>query len=212
MTDDTCREQILRFLYQRHKGSRGIRAQLIGIQDLQRELKTQFQMGQSEVSHNLDYLIQVGWVRKETEERSFQTRGMQLSRPQVKYKISDVGINHLEAGTIFQRPLSTQTVNITNVQGVTVVGNGNVVNTKFADLSRALDELDRAISTTKELTDEEKLDAGGDLATIRAQVAKKNPSKALLKQAWDSLNGLARIASLGTAVANVAGLLERSLT
>jgi hypothetical protein len=75
---------------------------------------------------------------------------------QVKYKISDIGINHLEAGTMFKKPETAGAVNITNIKGVTVVGDGNVVNTQLTDLSRALDDLDKAIAASK-LMDEEKL-------------------------------------------------------
>ena len=66
---------------------------------------------------------------------------MELSREQVKYKISDVGINHLESGTMFKKPQSTSHVNITNIQGVTVVGDGNIVNTSFAEVSEVLADM-----------------------------------------------------------------------
>jgi hypothetical protein len=47
---------------------------------------------------------------------------MEISAEQVKYKISDVGINHLEAGTVFKKPDKASGINITNIKGVTVVG------------------------------------------------------------------------------------------
>ncbi len=136
-------------------------------------MKDAHDLKQHEVSSSLDYLIQVGWVKDVIKERSFKTSGgMELSQEQVKYKISDVGINHLEAGTMFNRADTAKHVNITNVHGVTGVGDGNVVNTQFTDLSRALDELDRAIGGSRELSDGEKLDAAGDIATIRTQISK----------------------------------------
>src|SRR6266404_7759900 len=102
--DDERRDRILRFLYERHKTTRGIQKIPIGIRDLQREMKTRFGMKQQEVASNLDYLVQVGWVREVSKERSFKTgKGMEISAEQVKYKISDVGINHLEAGTVFKK-------------------------------------------------------------------------------------------------------------
>ena len=62
-------------------------------------------MKQPEVASNLDYLVQVGWVREVTKERSFKTgKGMEISAEQVKYKISDIGINHLEAASVFKKP------------------------------------------------------------------------------------------------------------
>jgi hypothetical protein len=174
--NDERRTRILRFLYDRHQAAKGISAIPIGIQELRREMKNRYGMKQSEVASNLDYLIQVGWVKPEAKSRSFVTgKGMVLNREQTKYKISELGINHLEAASMFKKPQAAGQVNITNVQGVTILGDGNVVNAEFTEVSSALDELDQAIANSRQLSDEQKLDAAGDLSAIRAQVAKKNP-------------------------------------
>jgi len=209
--DDERRDHILRFLYNRHKTTRGIRKIPIGIRDLQREMKSQFEMTQPEVASNLDYLVQVGWVREATKERSFKTRkGMEISAEQVKYKISDVGINHLEAGTVFKKPQTASSINITNLKGITVVGDGNVVNTQLTDLSRAIDELDKALAVSQ-LSDEQKLDAAGDLSTIRTQIAKKHPLKEVIKTAWHSLESLATLAGVADAAMRVGDLIRAFL-
>jgi hypothetical protein len=206
--DDEIRDKILRFLYKRHKTTRGITKIPIGIRDLQREMKSTFELHQPEVSSNLDYLIQVGWVREVVRERNFKTPGgMELSQEQTKYKISDIGINHIESATMFERPESAASVNITNIQGVTVVGDGNVVNTQFTDLARALDELDKRIAETRELTDRQKLDAAADLSTIRTQISKQQPSKTIVETAWKSLEGIATIATLAEAAHQVGILI-----
>jgi predicted transcriptional regulator len=89
---DDIRDKMLRFLYERHKTAKGITKIPIGIRDLQAEMKKQYELKQPEVSSNLDYLIQVGWVKEVVKERSFKTpRGMEISQEQTKYKISDVG-------------------------------------------------------------------------------------------------------------------------
>src|SRR5438552_7900133 len=138
-SDDDTRDKILRFLHERHKTARGIGKIAIGIRDLDKEMKDRYGLKQSEVASNLDYLIQVNWVREVVRERTFKTRsGMELSQEQIKYKISDVGINHLQASTVIKRPESFNSVNITNVQGVTIIVEDNVVNANFTDLSRAL--------------------------------------------------------------------------
>lgn len=209
--NDEMRDKILRFLYERHKTTKGITKIPIGIRDLQSEMKSCYAMKQQEVSSNLDYLIQAGWVRAVVKERSFTTRGgMELSQEQTKYKISEIGINHLEAGSVFKAPESQSGINITNIQGVTVIGNGNVVNTHFTDLSRAIDELDKAIAKSPELGDAQKLDAAADLSTIRSQIAKQNPNKPIVAAAWQSLQGIATIASLCGAAHKV-GVLIASL-
>jgi hypothetical protein len=206
--EDKKRDAILRFLYERHKTTRGIQKIPIGIRDLQREMKAEFGMNQAEVSSNLDYLVQVNWVKEVVKERSFKTsKGMEVSQEQIKYKISDTGINHLQSGTVFRKPESTSHVNITNIQGVTIIGDGNIVNAEFTDLSRALEELDKAIADSPELSDVQKLDAAGDLSTIRTQIAKKNPNRSIIKAAWDSLQSIATIYTVTEAATKVGGLM-----
>lgn len=208
VSNDEHRDRILRFLHERHKTARGPAKIPIGIRDLQSELKRRYAMTQQEVSSNLDYLVQVGWVREIVKERTFTTaRGMELSQEQVKFKISDIGINHLEAGTMFKKPEAASQVNITNLKGVTIVGDGNVVNTQYTDLSRALDELDKKLGSTHRLSDEEKLDAAADLSTIRAQIAKKHPAREIVRAAWTSLEGVATVAGAMDALTKVKHLL-----
>src|SRR5438477_12190806 len=121
--NDDRRDKILRYLYERHQTAKGITAIPIGIQDLRREMKNRYGMKQPEVAANLDYLIQVGWVRQEIKSRSFATAGgMVPPREQIKYKISEIRINHLEAASMFKQTQAGRQVNITNVQGATVVG------------------------------------------------------------------------------------------
>ncbi|HEY7427244.1 MAG TPA: hypothetical protein VH682_23620 [Gemmataceae bacterium] len=211
--NDDRRDKILRFLYDRHQTAQGITAIPIGIQELCREMKKRYRMKRSEVASNLDYLIQVGWVRPEVKSRSFLTAGgMVLPREQTKYKISEVGINHLEAVSMFKKPRAASQVNITNVQGVTVVGDGNVVNAKFTELSSVLDELDQAIADSRQLTDEQKLDAAGDISTIRAQVAKKNPDPSLIRGAWEGLKALPVLGGAADAIAKVGKLVSNLLS
>ncbi len=211
--DDDIRDKILRFLYERHKKSKGITKIPIGIRDLQSAMKQMYRLKQPEVSSNLDYLIQVGWVKDVVKERSFKTAGgMELSQEQIKYKISDVGINHLEAGTVFKRVDSFKSMNITNIKGVTVVGDGNIVNTQFTDLSRAIDELDQAIAKSGELNDTQKLDAAADLSTIRTQIVKQEPNKEIIATAWKSLEGLATIVTLSEAAHRVGELIAGLLS
>ncbi len=209
--NDDKRDKILRFLYERHKQSRGIAKILIGIRDLQSEMKSRHSMTQQDVSSNLDYLAQVDWVREVVKERSITTKtGMELSQEQVKYKISDVGINHLEAGTLFKSMENSHNINITNVQGVTIIGDGNIVNNEYTDLSRLLDVLEKEIESSDRLDDTQKLDVSGDISTIRTQIANKNPNKNIISSAWESLKVLATLAGATDAVTKI-GVIISSL-
>ena len=210
--DDEKRDAILRFLYHRHKTTRGISKIPVGIRDLQSEMKKQHRMTQSEVASNLDYLVQVQWVREVVRERDFTTaKGMKVSQEQVKYKISDTGIDHLEAGSVFKKPQAGSNINITNVKGVTILGDGNIVNTELTDLSRAIEEMDHAITACDGLTDRQKLDASADLSTIRAQIAKPAPNRSIVSAAWGALNAVATIDGVVGAATRVSHLLASLL-
>jgi len=206
--NDDKRDKILRFLYERHKQSRGIAKIPIGIRDLQSEMKSKYSMSQQDVASNLDYLVQVDWVREAIKERSITTKtGMELSQEQIKYKISDIGINHLEAGTLFKSMENSHNINITNVQGVTIIGNGNIVNNEYTDLSRLLDVLEKEIESNNRLDDTQKLDASGDISTIRTQIAKKNPNRTIISTAWESLKVLATLAGATDAATRIGEII-----
>lgn len=207
--NDDKRDKILRFLFERHKKSRGIAKIPIGIRDLQSEMKNSYSMTQQDVSSNLDFLVQVGWVREVVKERSITTKtGMELSQEQIKYKISDVGINHLEAGTLFKNVENSHNINITNVQGVTVIGDGNIVNNEYTDLSRLLDVIEKEIESSEKLDDVQKLDAAGDISTIRTQIAKKNPNKTIIASAWATLKVLATLAGASDAAIKIGEIIS----
>lgn len=74
-----------------------------------------------------------------------------------------MGINHLKSGTVFKKSQIGNFVNITNIKGITIIGDGNIVNAEFTELSRALDQFEKEIVVSKELSDEQKLDASGDI-------------------------------------------------
>lgn len=82
-----------------------------------------------------------------------------------------------------------------------------MVNAQFTDVSRALDELDDAISQSQTLTDEQRLDAAGDLSTIRTQIAKKNPDRTIIGTAWSSLKAIATAGGVVGAVEKVSQVI-----
>jgi len=184
--NDLIRDLILRFLYDTHKKARGPKSLSIGIKDLQGAMKG-LGIKQADVTANLDYLVQKGWATPVVEDLSFTTpQGTVRPRQRVTYKITDVGIDLLEGASAYLRPPLPTSVNVTNIKGVTVIGSGNVVNTELTDLSRLVQEAEQAVASTSGMTDEERLAALADLATIQSQISKPSPAVAIIKAAWDS--------------------------
>lgn len=70
------------------------------------------------------------------------------------YIISDKGMNHFEGPSVFQKLQSAMGINVTTIQGVTIIGNNNVVYQQFADLHRNLDLWSEEIKKSDRLSDQ----------------------------------------------------------
>ena len=209
LTNDEIRKIILEHLYKIHKKARSLKKARVSIKDLKKGLKERG-LREQEIIRNLDYLIQSGWVTVEREETEFKTpRG--FTRKQVKeyYKISDSGINYFEGPSEFQRVAkSFSGINITNIQGVTVVGEQNVVvNTQYLDLYRRLSLLSEAVRNSGQLNDKEKLEYVMEIETIKDQLAKPSPDKNIIKLAWEKLKPLATVSGIMTFFKQVAEII-----
>jgi hypothetical protein len=184
----------------------------LGIREVQSAMKKRCNMKQSEVSHNLDYLVQRGWVKEVARTRDFTTRqGMRVNAEQKKYKISDSGIDRLESATVFATPAGGPQVNITNVQGVTVIGDGNAVNIRFTQMATALEQLQQAVLKSGELSDRQKLDALADIGTIRSQITKSEPDKTIVDSVWRALGRLADVTTIAGALSTLGPLVAELL-
>lgn len=184
--NDNVRDKILRYLYDVHRQAKGLKSIATGVQDLQGTMKKNYGIKRPDVNSNLDYLLQKGWVKETVEPQIFRTpQGTLRQVSRKKYKISALGIDRLEAASIYHREESFARINVTNVHGVTVIGErNNIVNTESTDLARTLSELEKSIEKSNSLSDEEKINTLGDLATIQGQLAKTKPDKNIIRRVW----------------------------
>jgi hypothetical protein len=209
--NDAIRDAILRHLYAHHQKAKSPKSAAIGVRDLQAEMKAQG-FKQQVVASNLDYLVQKGWVREVIEARTFTTpRGTTQTAERRTYKISDIGIDKLEAASTYQRDVADR-VNITNIKGVTVVGSGNVVNLEFTDLSDALDELRNEVLSSDGVSDEEKLNLAADIDALQSQLQKPEPNRGVVKSLWEGIEKAANVAGASELAVRAGQLLTQLLT
>jgi len=211
---DTCRKATLKFLYGVHEKARSRKSNRASISELKQGLK-RLGFKEQDIASELDYLIEAGWVKVETEDYEFTTpKGFVRKQTKEYYKISDAGINYFEGPSEFQRvEKSISGIKVTNIQGVTVIGDSNnVVNLQYLDLFRSLSFLSEVVRTSEQLTDGEKLSFIKDIDTIKDQLAKPLPDKNIIKLAWEKLNLLATISGIVTffkyAAEAIRGLLQ----
>lgn len=211
--NDAVRDAILRHLYAAHQRAKSPRSTAVRIRDLQRDLKTEHGFRQQEVASNLDYLIQKGWAVEVIEERTFQTpRGTTQQAQKVTYKISDAGIDRLEGASMYQRPDLRPHVNITNLHGITVVGDGNLVNADFTELSRTLTDLRAAVLAAGSLDDETRLNVASDIDTLQTQLQKTTPDRSIIQRAWQGIQVAVTAGELAELIAKAAMLIGPLIT
>ena len=206
--DDIIRDDILRYLYEVHRKARSPRSAGKGIRDLQSALKKRHGYKQQQVATNLDYLVQQNWVREDVSSRMYRSPGGTLqSAEKVTYKITHVGIDKLQHPSVFKRSeLNKMNINVTNVGGVTVVGEGNIVNTHFANLSRELECLRGAFDESA-LSDSEKLMVVSDIESLLAQLQKPEPNCAVVASLWEGIQRAAAVAGLSSALLHATELI-----
>ncbi len=196
LSNDEIRKKILEFLDQKRRKARSLNSIQATITEIKVGLKS-FGISQGEVVINLDYLVQNDWVKEEKETRTFTTpRGFSVPSESRHYRLSDAGIKFIEGGSIFDNSSSFSGINITNMGGVTVVGNNNVVRNEYFDIFQTLDRLENAVKISDECTDEQKLNAISDIRTIKDQLLKPTPNKDILKAAMNTLMFLSSIPGL----------------
>lgn len=211
--NDVIRDAILRELHEVYVGARSVKATAVGIRDLQKRLKEKHGYKQQDMAPNLTYLIQKGWAEEVVEHRTFTTdRGTQQNAPRTGYRISDIGIDRLEKASVFGREdEKARSINITNIQGVTVVGDQNVVNTELTDAARTLGDLRLAVLESSDLGESEKLDAAADIEGILTQLQKPEPNRTVVQALWANVDRIAAAGQLAALAAQAGTALSALL-
>lgn len=207
---DKVREAILRYLYEIHEKARGVKSASSGMRDLKTALKPQG-FKDHEIVSNLDYLAQTRWVLKEEEEYPMRKNGVEFQAKNTSYKISEKGINHFQGPSKFQTIHKFENINVTNINGTTVIGESNVVYSQYADLFRQLDNLDMEIQKSSTLKDEDKLSVHADVETIKSQLSKPKPTKEILIAAWKGIEAAATISGVIGLCQTIAPLITHLL-
>ena len=205
---DKIREDVLTYLYDRYKKSRSVKKQAASISEIKKALKPKGHKEQNIVGA-ISFLVDRDWVKEIKEKTKFFIKGKLAEGEKVKYRISDIGIVHFEGPSRFISQTKFRGINITNIQGVTVVGNNNIVRNEYLDLFNSLEELGELIRGNNQLTDEEKTEIQSDLETIKSQLSKATPNENVINIAWNSVKEkIEKISEIADKILKVASLIR----
>jgi hypothetical protein len=213
--NDQVRKEILQYFYDRNSSATskmGKRGSFIKISDIKRELKAKYGLSQQQVVSNLTYLIDNVWVKPISIEKSIRVAGGTIPQVTTYYEITAKGIDKIEGGSQFEPRERYAGINITATgQNVITLGDGNLVNARYADLRESLDSLKEAISKEASILESQKLDLAVDIESIKDQLAKSEPNKSVISKLWSGIQKVGTVASLAVAVGKIVPLIQGTI-
>jgi hypothetical protein len=207
VSEDEIRVKILEYFYNAYKNPRGMSSCKIPISKATSDLK-KVGLEKPWVIRNMIYLIENGWLKKETEESQFYTGKRTVISKKELYRIASEGVDYFEKSSKFQKENKLSGINVTNIQGIIAIGNNNYIRNEFTELFESLEALGKQVRISSELNDEEKFNVQADMETIKSQLAKPKPDKDIIKKAWNTLKFIATINGVVSLYNKVAPIVE----
>ncbi len=183
---DEIRRAILKLLYEEHVGS-GIpkKYQIRGLKGM---IKESLGFTPPEIQHNLEYLIQNGFILKEQESYP-GPQSRRYGQKRTVYRLSTKAIDLFEGQSAFSTEGLFGGISIQGDNNIVQFGYGNVANVNFRDLFLALEDLKQGVKMTEDLPDVEKIYVVSDITTIQSQLVRPEPDKKLLNRVLSRIRG-----------------------
>ena len=185
--EDEIRDQIMEYFYDMYRNRsgtfRGRERGDIAVSEISKTSK----YDRREISRNLEYLAKSGWIEHVIKyEPSSGNSNIKLEKH--SYEITRKGIDIIEGESKYMNN-KYQGINISNVGGVVVLGDKNIVNQNYKELNNLLNELSENIRN-EDIDDTEKLNAIADIETMQQQIMKPSPDKGILSKAWENIRNI----------------------
>lgn len=216
LSDDQIRETILQYLYERNRQATSRRGKATGaavtISVMRAELKARHGLTGQQVHSNLTYLESQGWVEDRPITKSVPTRGGALIPSTTSYYIiTAAGIDRMGGPSVFTRDRFEGIKIEATGQNIITLGDGNQVDARFQALGESLSELRKAIKSSPEIQETEKMELVVDVDTLQAQLARPSVNREIVARLWEGINRAASVAGLAQAAAAVGALIAHVL-
>ncbi len=213
-SDDQVRQMMLEYFFQRNENATSRRGKKSGaavtISVIRADLKLRHSLTIQQVQSNLTYLLSKGWVEDQPVTKTIPTaRGAQIPSATNYYVITAAGMDKISGPSEFTRD-RFQGIRIEATgQNIITLGDGNQVNAEYKQMGELLSEMRRAVKSSPELADENKIELVSDIDSLQDQLAKPVPNKFVVKTLWEGINRFASLATLAETVAKLAPFVSK---
>jgi len=177
---------ILEFLFEHHRAATSQKKLMVGIRKIQSGLKDKLE--KSKIIHGVSYLESAGYIDKSFD--IYKTpKGLDKPTNQ-KYKISALGIKIFENPGIFTpNNKFIGGINIQNVKSIVVVGNRApiVINQKFEELGKDLEQLKEKIQDVGDIANDIKLQLISLVNSLEGICISEKPDKKIFSEIVEQL-------------------------
>lgn len=137
-----------------------------------------------------------------------EVRGFEKLSPESKHRVSNM-IHNVTTNTTKNININKRVLQITNSQvGNLNAGDNNTINQKIGVLADELVSLAALVNSSKNLSEDERVDFESDIQTIAAQASKTNPNNGIIKTAWKSIGALSDVEGFSQALSRLAPLIQ----
>ncbi len=197
--NDEIRWLILRLLYDERLGA-GVRKRYLW-SDLRGLVRSKLGVTPAETTHNLEYLIQNGWIEKETEPYTgprFRAFGTVWDL----YGISAKAIDLFEEGSVFSSNPLFRSSSSRGTRTSSKWPRTPSRTPRTGTFNPHCSPFSKAVTLSEDLSPEQKIGAIADVKTAQAQILKPEPDRTVLEKLKESLSTLANIAGISSFVLN----------
>lgn len=200
LSNDEMRWRILKLLYDERVLS-GLRTRYLW-SELRVKVRRELGYTPSETVHNLEYLIQNGWIEKQTEPYA-GPRSRTFGTQRELYNISAKAVDLFEEGSMFSSSPPLNELVIAGDYNIVQVGPNTYAYAPYQDLQSALVRLIQGVFLSEDLSPAQKMEAIADIKAIQAQLLKPEPEKTFLNKLKEGVSFLANVAGLANLAMNV---------
>lgn len=200
---DEIRKEILKYLYSKRTRAQSLDEVSVSYKTLKNSLR-KIGMTDSEITSNLVYLNDEEFIKENIikhENEDGQIVDVHY------YRISNQGIRFLEGPSEFQKKTKFDGINITNINGAIVVGDGNIIQNQYIELYQSLESLGENVRHSKGFNDEQKLSIQADLDTIKSQLQKLSPDKNTIRKIWEAIKVVVTSTEFAKLIASISLLI-----
>ena len=218
MTDKEIRRAVLEVMNNKLKQARHEHEVRMHISQIENELQDAgYEVEDEQVMQAVHYLKEARLIKRTQETKTIKTGSSRRSSSRYSvgsgsfkhtdywYTLTQKAIDELEGETEYsKKPFAPlQNIQITTSNAPVIIGSNNYVSNNVTVFNQ-LEQLAQTITESEDISVEDRQDAASDIESLKQQLVKPHPNKAVIEMLWQNVGRAADLAGATTLAATIA--------